>query len=243
MMPTPKTLLTSDHKKARRAIAIFRAQYDNAGLDADSAQRLNESKPFATDLLALIKRHSATQPSFSDAEKWVYFYRRYFGKDADLTDLHVPQKPDYLCWPIVIVPSLITNNEAFEACKKTFGAWRYTNDLNICDIVARPTGPYVVWAKQNIEADHDLANVSANEIEKRKVNTLTLRERLILELSYFDETKQHLDIDNRTLCAGSRGADGYVPGVDWRSISRELFVGWYDADVSYDGLRARAAVS
>ena len=192
----------------------------------------------------------AAQSEFPDAASWVDFYRRIFGKEVDLANLHVPDKPDYgpehePC-AILMVPG-VTNNDAFDACKKQFDkAWRYADDLNtVRDIVMRPEGPpegpYVVWIKANVEADSDLANVSARDIESRGLNTLTLRERLTLELKYFDETKSHLDINNWTLCAGSRYADGLVPGVSWRD--GKLGVDWCGVDGVDSGLRARAAVS
>ncbi|PIU74766.1 MAG: hypothetical protein COS76_04390 [Candidatus Portnoybacteria bacterium CG06_land_8_20_14_3_00_39_12] len=40
-------------------------------------------------------------------------------------------------------------------------------------------------------------------------------ERIIHELKFFQETGEHLDIDNITLCAGSRGRGGHVPLVSW----------------------------
>jgi len=186
----------------------------------------------------------AASPEFLDAASWIDFYRRIFGKEIDLVDLHVSTKPEYECWPIVIVPGIL-NNDTFDACKKQFSkAWRYMDDLNtVRDVVARPTTAYVVWIKALVEADPDLANVSANEIEKCGFNTLTLCERLILELKYFDETKQHLDIKNWTLCAGSRYADGGVPRVGWGGGGAELGVGWCDVGSADPDLRARAAVS
>ena len=186
----------------------------------------------------------AALPEFQDTDGWVDFYRRIFGKKVDLIDLHVPTKPEYECWPIVMVPG-ISNNDAFEACKKQFGkAWRYVDDLNtVHDVVNRPDGPYVVWVKKNVEADPDLANVSASKIEELALNTLTLRERLVLELKYFDETRQHLDINNATLCAGSRDAGGDVPGVSWRGHGAGLGVGWCRVGRADSRRRARAAVS
>jgi hypothetical protein len=190
-----------------------------------------------------LKERYAIWSEFPEVAKWVDLYRRHFGIEVDLSNLHVAAKPDYPCWPIVMVPS-ITNNQAFDACHKVFGAWRYENDLNtVRDIVKRPEGAYVVWIKQTIEADPDLENVSATQIAERQLNTLTLRERPILELKYWDETKQHLDINNWTLCAGSRDADGYVPSVGWDSLARRLGVSWYDVGYSDSRLRARAAVS
>lgn len=177
-----------------------------------------------------------------DTVAWTDFYRRIFGKEVDLANLNVPAKPEYECWPIVIVPGT-TNNDVFDTCKKQFGkAWRYVDDLNtVRDVVKRPDGAYVVWVKVNVEADPDLANVSAEKIVERELNTLTLRERLVLGLKYFDETKSHLDIKNWTLCAGSRDADGDVPCVCW--LDDELSVSWSRVDNAYPDLRARVAVS
>lgn len=189
------------------------------------------------------REHYAAQ-TLIDTIAWIDFYSRIFGKTVDLNNLCVPSKPEYECWPIVMMPD-ISNNDAFDVCKKQFGkAWRYMDDLNtVRDIVKRPEGPYVVWVKANVEADLDLANVSAKEIESRGLNTLTLRERLVLESKYFDETRQHLDIKNWTLCAGSRGAGGSVPAVSWSGSGAKLRVYWYDVDHAYPILRARAAVS
>ncbi len=210
---------------------------DSAKVRAD----LKSKTALGRDLGKFFRDRYALQ-TLVDTAAWIDFYRRTFGKEVDLTNLHVPAKPEYECWPIVIVQG-ISNNDAFDACKKQFGkAWRYVDDLNtVRDIVKRPDGAYVVWVKANIEADPDCANVSADMIEKCALNTLTLRERLVLELKYFDETKSHLDIKNWTLCAGSRDAGGDVPRVGWGGDG--LGVYWCGVGGASPYLRARAAVS
>jgi len=49
------------------------------------------------------------------------------------------------------------------------------------------------------------------------MNTQTLREHLLQELEYFEETGKHLDLKSWTLCTGSRhGDDGnLIPRVKW----------------------------
>ena len=206
---------------------------------------LKSKTVLGSDLGKFFRNRYAAQ-TLIDTASWVDFYRRIFGKEVDLNNLHVPTRPEYECWPIVMVPD-ISNNDAFEACKKQFGkAWRYVDDLNtVHDVVNRPDGPYVVWVKANVEADPDLANVSAKEVEDRGCNTLALRERFVLELKYFDETKQkqHLDIENWTLCAGSRYAGGGVPCVCWDGDGAGLSVDWCSVGGSHPHLRARSAVS
>lgn len=203
---------------------------------------LKNKTALGRELGKFLRNRYDTLLDFPDTAKWVDFYRRIFGKEVDLTNVHAPVKPEYECWHIVMAPG-ISNNDAFDACKKQFGkAWRYEDDLNtVRDIVKRPEWPYVVWVKAFVEADSDLANVSAEKIAERGLNTLTLRERLVLELKYFDETKSHLDIKNWTLCAGSRYADGHVPRVHWGDD--ELHVHWYYVDHARPHFRARAAVS
>ncbi len=204
---------------------------------------LKNKSALGRDLGKFFRDRYAAQATFADASAWIDFYRRIFGEEVDLTGVSVPPKPEGAYRPIVIAPG-ITNNYAFAACKKCFDAWRWTDDFNgVRDIVKRPSGPYVVWVKDLVEADPDLAKVSAEEIEKRGLNTLTLLERLVLELKYFDETKKHLDIDNWTLCAGSRYTDGHVPHVYWHPSPRKLYVHWCYVDNAYSALRARAAVT
>lgn len=178
-------------------------------------------------------------PEF-DTSVWSAFCAKHFGMVVDLFGLYVPPKPDYPCRAVVIVPG-ITNNQVFDACTKAFKTWRYHSDLDtVRDIVRRPDGPYVVWVRDVVEADDDMKNKSANDIEKAGTNTLTLKERMMLELAYFDETGKHLDIGNWTLCAGSRNSDGSVPDVDWHG---ELRVRWTGDDDRDAILRARVAVS
>ena len=77
------------------------------------------------------------------------------------------------------------------------------------------------------------------ELEKEGIKGITLLERLQLELDYFNETGKHLDIDNLTLCSGSRYSDGSVPYVDWVSSDSTMRVGWCYPDSRNDGLRSR----
>ena len=90
------------------------------------------------------------------------------------------------------------------------------------------------------EADEDLKNKSANDLKREGIAGITLRERLLYELEYFKKTGQHLDIDNITLCAGSRCSAGGVPRVGWHS--GEVRVDWYDPEDSDAVLRSRRAV-
>lgn len=176
-----------------------------------------------------------------DLDAWQDFFKRHFGRTFDLSNIHIPPKPDYPCRAIVI-PNGLANNDVFDACTKRFKTWRYESDLNtVRDVVKRPDSPYVVWVRDVVEADDEMKNKSAEDIEKEGTNTLTLKERMMLELKYFDETSKHLDIENVTLCAGSRYSVGHVPHCYWSY--GKFYVDWFLPDGAGPHLRARVAVS
>ena len=78
------------------------------------------------------------------------------------------------------------------------------------------------------EPDEKTLGKSANEADSERKG-ITLRERLLLELAYFEKYEKHLDVESWTICSGSRFADGSVPRVrlgggrvcvDWDSPDR-----------------------
>ncbi len=174
---------------------------------------------------------------------WQDFLGRMFGREFDLSNLHVPQKPDYACRAL-INPLDVTNNQIFNVCTKRFHGktWRYDSNLDsVRDIVERPNVPYVLWVCDVTEADEDMKNKSADYIEREKINTETLFERQMHELKFFDETGDHLDIANWTLCAGSRSRGGCVPRCYWSGGKFSVY--WYCPQGANPRLRARVAVS
>ncbi len=61
-------LVTADSPKGQRATETFRAQYNKAGLNDESAQRLNENPGFAEYLAEGIRRFSAKAPDYGLAQ-------------------------------------------------------------------------------------------------------------------------------------------------------------------------------
>ncbi len=176
-----------------------------------------------------------------DILEWQDFFRRVLGHVVDLGDLHIPEKPNYQ-YRALIIPRNVTENDLYDACASRFKCWKYADDLNaVTDIVSRPEGPYVIWVKDTQEAGANMANISADDINRQSINTETLKERLIHELKFHDETGKHLDVFNWTLCAGSRDPDGSVPGVGWDGDC--MGVRWWGPGDRRDYLRARVAVS
>jgi len=173
---------------------------------------------------------------------WQNFYKEIFGIDVDLSNIEIPKKKSGFD-RLIIVAQGMTPQKLFDKCKELFPCWKWT-DKNLDEIVnserTSKDGAYAVWFRNQIEADEDLQNLSANDLKKRDIPGITLEERLLFELKYFKETGKHLDVENITLCSGSRYSDGRVPDVDW--CLGELAVGWYDPARCRAVLRSRRAV-
>lgn len=134
-------------------------------------------------------------------------------------------------------------SDILKQMRKKFDVYVWFDEKTIDKEFPKPKKSTTRYFKKNIEADEELQNKSANDLEKEGIEGITLRERLLMELNYFNETGKHLDIDNVTLCSGSRSSDGSVPDVRWGSDSREVGVDCCRASSSYPNLRSRAAAT
>ena len=176
---------------------------------------------------------------------WQQFYREVFGLEVDLLGLSVPWREKGSDRLIVVAPEM-TPQRLYNKCVELFPCRKWTDD-DLDKIVqserTAKNGAYSVWFRDVIEADEELKNLSANDLKKKSIPGITFEERLLMELKYFKETDSHLDINNWTLCSGSRYSDGDVPEVCWDSDAREFHVFWYHPESSDSLLRSRRAVS
>ena len=177
-----------------------------------------------------------------DISEWVKFYKEYLSINADFSDLRVLEKnPGFD--RLIIVAKGLTLDQIYNVCAKHFPCWRYTDDLDKAvthnDRTAEKT--YAVSFRNRKEADKELKNLSANQLAEKNILGITLLERLIYELKFWSETKEHLDVLNWTLCTGSRIKD-YVPCVCWYSGKPNLKVDWIYASLYAVIFRSRAAV-
>lgn len=174
--------------------------------------------------------------------EWQRFYQKYFGISTDFSNIKIPEYQNGFDRLLIIARGL-TLNQVYDVCAKQFSCWRYADDLDKA-ITNNDRDPaksaYAVWFRNRQEADEELKNLSADQLKEKGILGITLLERLLYELKYWDETNNHLDISNWTLCARSRNADGNVPDVHWDDD--KLKVNWYYANNHNDRLRSRAAV-
>jgi hypothetical protein len=143
-------------------------------------------------------------------------------------------------------PSLNTS-DIIKQMKSKFSVWLSNDDLAFWDTnFPAPNKETTRYFKRLVEADPENADKSAEDCDKEGIQGITLRERLLMEIQHFDETGEHLDLKNVTLCSGSRDrASGNVPYVHFSRGFQQVFVlaDWSFVRRRYPRLRVRSAVS
>lgn len=226
------------------------------GMIEDLICKLRHNKILPEQLAKFLKGENPFEPAKQIVlrginalvEEWVKFYKEVFKLDVDFSNLQIPAKGRSFNWLIIMLQNLTAQN-LYDMCKELFKAWKWT-DKSLDDVLDQTkssrnpaNGTYAIWVRDRVEADEELKSLSADDLKQKNIQGITLEERLLLELFFYWKTKKHLDINNWTLCSGSRFHDGGVPGVDWNRYSDGLGVGWDDSDDADGGLRSRQAVS
>ncbi|KKS65575.1 MAG: hypothetical protein UV67_C0014G0011 [Parcubacteria group bacterium GW2011_GWC1_43_12] len=218
----------------------FFRQIDDGSKTLRQVQLFNEGKnPFV---------ETANIDSFAE---WNLFYRENWqslglSAEPDLSGLAIPEHRKGFDRLIVVAKGL-TPQKLFDACAGLFPCWKWT-DKSLDDVIdfsfqARnpQNGSYAIRVRDRIEADKELKNRSADDLAQGNISAISLAERLLYELKFFRETRKHLDIQNITLCSGSRYLDGHVPRVRW--YGGRLLVHWSFPGDSSGSLRSRQIVS
>ena len=177
-------------------------------------------------------------------QSWQALYQDLFEAKIDFSNLRIPahqQGYDRL----IIVARGMTPDVIYHKCRELFFGWK-SNHKDLDEIVrsdrSGQNGAYAVWCRDTVEPDEDLMNLSAEDLKAKNIPCLTLEERLLFELKYYNETNWHLDPETFTLCAGSRYTDGYVPTVRYRVTAVGLGIHWYDPEDRFAGMRARRVI-
>jgi hypothetical protein len=219
------------------------------GMMADLNLKLQQGNISPKQLeLFLKKQNPFSLPDYSRIlSDWEKFYRKLFGLKIDFSGVSVPEASEEFSW-FVCVPEGFSAEQAFSGGEKQFNFWKYT-DKPLDDVLNLSFGrdewknSYIIRCRLNYEADEDLRNLSANAISEQHINTMTLRERLLLGRFIFWKERRHLDVNNITLCAGSRYSNGRVPSVRWSGNHGGVCVSWCGPGDAGDDLRSRRAVS
>jgi hypothetical protein len=216
------------------------------GMLADLCHKIQHGIIAAQELARFLKRENPFENSLlyrTLVINWEEFYQKIFNISIDLSQVRIPEDKDGFNWLVILIQGM-TAERLFDKCKEMFRAWKWT-DKNLEEIIKsdrnQVNGPYAVWFRDCVEADEGLKSFSVNNLKQKNIQGITLEERLLLELFYFWKTKKHLDINNVTLCSGSRYNDGGVPSADWDWDRFDVF--WCGPDDASDDLRAREVVS
>ncbi|OGB74926.1 hypothetical protein A2810_03120 [candidate division Kazan bacterium RIFCSPHIGHO2_01_FULL_49_10] len=189
----------------------------------------------------------------SQLNRWVLCYREEFKIACDLSGVKIPEHRNGFDRLVVVINDpAITTEQVFQRSKERFGGRASKWTVGVLDKTIDPDreirnpnrdGTYVIWVRNNREADGEYRNKSANDIQRDRVNSTTLLERELLGLDYHRTTGEgeHLDCSSITLCAGSRCADGSVPYAYW--FDGRLRVGRFYPDHAYVVLGVREVVS
>jgi hypothetical protein len=166
---------------------------------------------------------------------WVRIYRDEFGIVLDASQIKIPAHQEGFDRLIVVAEGL-TPERIFWSLKRRMPASKYWDDLDGAVSVRKTEKAYAVWVRDRVEADEELKNKSANDLGD-SANCIALEERLLLEIAYFRERGNNLDIVSSTLCAGSHFSQGSIPTVGYRGGA--VYVGWEDPGNAEDFLRVR----
>jgi len=216
------------------------------GMLADLAHKLQHGSITPEELAMFLKSENLPEENILTLiQDWQKFLYEIFNVEADFSEVLIPSAPDELVWPIC-VPKGITTEQAFSRGKRQFSIRKYTKK-SLDDVLDLSSGrdawqnSYIVCVHPNVEADEDLKNLSANDIAAQKINTITLKERILLGRFLYWKKEIILDRKISTLCAGSCCSDGSVPAAGW--FDGRFRVGWGYSGLRYGDLRARRAVS
>ncbi len=138
-------LVTSDHKKGRASVAVYRAAYDQSELTSEDAQVLNEAPGFKEELMKLIKRFSSKKHPC--AELIEQYFCEVLGYTLDLSGVVFPEKQGFATY--MAVPQDLDEDQIFTHITTYFKVGQYAYQSPVASNInreveqKRPQGLYV----------------------------------------------------------------------------------------------------
>ena len=184
------------------------------------------------------------KPLSQQLTEWKLFYKKFFRHQLDVESIRIPARQEGFD-RLIVVAKGFTLNQIYAVMARHFDCWRYTENLDKAvthnDRDANRDGSYAVWMPDRQEADEENKNQSARQRWQAKSQDVTLAEQMLYNVKFWDETGEHPDMHNWTMCSGSRAADGHV--LDMLCSYGEVKVYWDNPGNSYGNFRARSVVS
>lgn len=145
--------------------------------------------------------------------QWKHLYKEHLGIDIDTKTIKLPEQTQYYAWLIVVAKG-VTIMSLLRACQKFFSIWLRSDKKNFDSLMehcrdANKTGTYAIAVNNTLVSDITLSEL--REIEKKnggkKIPTITVPERLLIELMVFINKGKQLDFPGMTFCLNSRYID------------------------------------
>lgn len=179
---------------------------DERRITADDASRVDQN---------LV---TATTPSWG--AEWERFYWEIFARKVSFVGVKIPAEQLGFGWSVIVAKGL-NCNQVWRKCSQEFDTYSVAGESifgrDYCMNNRRPMHKaYAKRFRNRVEADEEMKNLSRTQFAEGKTRSITLLERLLLELWYFWKTNgKHLDRNSSTLCAGSLTSDYTAPMVGW----------------------------
>jgi hypothetical protein len=160
---------------------------------------------------------------------WQIFYKK-FGIQFNASKVKIPEHVGGFD-RLIVVAQRLRPQQALNICQRLFDCNDFAHNLldqmSISEDRNSLSGAYAIWAKDDPESDEGLSDISAKEIYRKKIDSMSLTERLIDEAKYFIETGKHLDMKRVTMCASSRKSGNLIIAtVTWGNMENKLKIGW-----------------
>ena len=117
---------------------------------------------------------------------------------------------------VMLIPKELTLGEVFDACIEYFPIHTQYKDLNeqVINNERESQFAYAIRFSEGQEPpDKEARLLSPVKLRENHRLSMTLLERLIYGLKFFIDTGNHLDVENITVCAGSRDNCDQVPYI------------------------------
>jgi hypothetical protein len=203
-----------------------------------------KTESFEVEKTSILIKSGGSNPYFDEVfDYWVNLWRKKLGiKNPNFAGIKpFVEHPGYR--PLILPKSELINSQyIYDRSLERYVCWKYT-DRSLDEVVTKNDrdprrGAYVAWFRDRVEADEELKDLSAIKLREMNISGITLLERELKEYDHFDRTNGHLDIENMTLCSGSRyDGVGYVPRVNW--VDGGMSVYWCGPRFANGGLRSR----
>ena len=173
---------------------------------------------------------------------WRSFYRKE-GIEINIDSFEIPKKSEGH-WRLIVVAPGMTYERVIKVMRKKFKVSFHCNFDPVIDLNREQRRaidePYAVWVKGCTEADSNLKNKAACDLLGVNMSLITFLERCLLEIIFFSfiSVGNHLDIQNKTLCAGSHYLnEAAIP--DFGFEGGQVCISWTGAAYNGDKVRCR----